>query len=197
MVDVKRIEPYLDGALDDIEIAELPNHSRGKVRDNYDLPDGRRIIAASDRLSAFDRILTTIPLKGQALTQIARFWFDATADLCPNHIEVYPDPNVAVCRRLTIMPVEIVVRGYLAGTTGTSILPPRVSKKLISACGTPVELPIANTCGATSPLRLKRIAGADGTTAPRRSTALDADFSVLLDEVRASAPSILTLAISS
>jgi len=123
MVDVKQIEPYLDGALGDIEIAGLPNHSRGKVRDNYDLPDGRRIIAASDRLSAFDRILTTIPLKGQALTQIARFWFDATADLCPNHIEVYPDPNVAVCRRLTIMPVEIVVRGYLTGTTNTSIWP--------------------------------------------------------------------------
>src|SRR5262249_46573004 len=104
MVDVTRIEPYLEQALGDIEIPGLPEPSRGKVRDNYDLPDGRRIIVASDRLSAFDQVLTTIPLKGQALTQIARFWFDATADLCPNHVEAYPDPNVAVCQRLTIMP---------------------------------------------------------------------------------------------
>ncbi|MCI0429098.1 MAG: phosphoribosylaminoimidazolesuccinocarboxamide synthase [Rhodospirillales bacterium] len=123
MVDPKKVAPYLDQALGDIAIAELPNHSKGKVRDSYDLPDGRRIIVASDRLSAFDRVLTTIPLKGQALTQIARFWFDATSDLCPNHIEAYPDPNVAVCKRLRIMPVEIVVRGYLTGTTNTSIWP--------------------------------------------------------------------------
>ncbi len=101
----------------------LPNHYRGKVRDNYDLPDGRRIIIASDRLSAFDRILAAIPHKGQVLTQTARYWFDQTADICPNHVLEYPDPNVVVGQRLTILPVEIVVRAYLAGTTGTSILP--------------------------------------------------------------------------
>ena len=109
-------------ALADATIPELPNHYRGKVRDNYDLPDGRRVIIASDRLSAFDRILAAIPLKGQVLTQTARYWFDATADICPNHVLEYPDPNVVIGRRLEILPVEIVVRGYLAGTTGTSIL---------------------------------------------------------------------------
>jgi phosphoribosylaminoimidazole-succinocarboxamide synthase len=114
---------YLDQVLADATIPELPNHYRGKVRDNYDLADGRRIIIATDRLSAFDRIITAIPLKGQALTQIARFWFDATADICPNHVLDYPDPNVLVCRRLAIMPVEIVVRDYLTGTTATSIWP--------------------------------------------------------------------------
>ena len=103
-------------------LPELPNHYRGKVRDNYDLPDGRRIIIASDRLSAFDRILAAIPFKGQVLTQTARYWFDATADICPNHVLDYPDPNVVIGRRLEILPVEIVVRAYLAGTTGTSIL---------------------------------------------------------------------------
>ncbi len=101
---------------------ELPNYYRGKVRDNYDLPDGRRIIISTDRLSAFDRILTCIPYKGQVLTQTARFWFDATRDICPNHVIDYPDANVVVGKRLDILPVEIVVRGYLAGTTGTSIL---------------------------------------------------------------------------
>lgn len=108
--------------LSEATIAELPKHYRGKVRDNYDLPDGRRIIIATDRLSAFDRALAVIPFKGQVLTQMARFWFEATADLCPNHVLDYPDPNVVVGRRLAILPVEIVVRDYLAGTTATSIL---------------------------------------------------------------------------
>jgi phosphoribosylaminoimidazole-succinocarboxamide synthase len=113
----------LNNVLADAPIEELPNHYRGKVRDNYDLPDGRRIIIATDRLSAFDRIITAIPCKGQVLTQLARFWFDATQDICPNHVIEYPDPNVVVCHRLDILPVEIVVRDYLTGTTGTSIWP--------------------------------------------------------------------------
>jgi phosphoribosylaminoimidazole-succinocarboxamide synthase len=123
MIEAARIDAHLDQVLADATIPELPNHYRGKVRDNYDLADGRRIIVASDRLSAFDRIIAGIPLKGQALTQIARFWFDATGDICPNHVIEYPDPNVLVCRRLSIMPVEIVVRDYLTGTTATSIWP--------------------------------------------------------------------------
>src|ERR1700747_1323922 len=101
-------------ALADATIPKLPNHYRGKGRDNYDLPPDRR--------SAFDRILAAIPHKGQVLTQTARFWFEATADICPNHVLHYPDPNVVVGRRLQILPIEIVVRGYLAGTTATSIL---------------------------------------------------------------------------
>ncbi|MDI7861890.1 phosphoribosylaminoimidazolesuccinocarboxamide synthase [Rhizobiaceae bacterium n13] len=108
--------------LSEAHFPELPNYYRGKVRENYDLPDGRRIIISTDRLSAFDRILTCIPYKGQVLTQTARYWFDATKDICPNHVLEYPDPNVVVGKRLDILPVEIVVRGYLAGTTGTSIL---------------------------------------------------------------------------
>ena len=109
-------------------IPELPNPYFGKVRDCYDLPadashpNGRRILIASDRISAFDRILAAIPYKGQILTQIARFWFDRTADIVPNHVLSYPDPNVVIGQRLTILPVEVVVRGYLAGTTSTSVL---------------------------------------------------------------------------
>ncbi len=103
-------------------IPELPNYYRGKVRENYDLPDGNRIIISTDRLSAFDRILTCIPYKGQVLTETAHYWFEETKDICPNHVVSYPDPNVVIGKRLDILPVEIVVRGYLAGTTGTSIL---------------------------------------------------------------------------
>ncbi|WP_133704685.1 phosphoribosylaminoimidazolesuccinocarboxamide synthase [Rhizobium sp. BK313] len=108
--------------LSEAHFPELPNYYRGKVRENYDLPDGSRIIISTDRLSAFDRILTCIPYKGQVLTQTARYWFEATKDICPNHVIAYPDPNVVVGKRLNILPVEVVVRGYLAGTTGTSIL---------------------------------------------------------------------------
>jgi phosphoribosylaminoimidazole-succinocarboxamide synthase len=116
------LKAHLHRVLGDATIPELPNHYSGKVRDNYDLPDGRRIIIATDRISAFDRILAVIPFKGQVLTQTARFWFEATGDICPNHVLEYPDPNVVVGRRLDILPVEVVVRDYLAGTTGTSIL---------------------------------------------------------------------------
>lgn len=122
MLDREALKAHAHRLLAEADIPELPNHYRGKVRDNYDLPDGRRIIIASDRLSAFDLILAAIPFKGQVLTQTARYWFEATADICPNHVIDYPDPNVVVGRRLDILPVEIVVRDYLAGTTGTSIL---------------------------------------------------------------------------
>ncbi|WJH41531.1 phosphoribosylaminoimidazolesuccinocarboxamide synthase [Aliirhizobium terrae] len=103
-------------------IPELPNYYGGKVRENYDLADGSRVIIATDRLSAFDIILTCIPDKGHVLTQTARYWFEQTKDICPNHVVAYPDPNVVIGKRLDILPVEIVVRGYLAGTTGTSLL---------------------------------------------------------------------------
>jgi len=121
MVDSALIARHLDRILDDATIPELPNHYRGKVRDNYDLPDGRRLIIATDRLSAFDRNIAAIPFKGEVLTQIARFWFDQTEEICPNHVIGYPDPNVLLCRHLDILPVEVVVRDYLAGTTATSV----------------------------------------------------------------------------
>ena len=121
-MDKAILRAHAHQVLADATLPELPNPYHGKVRDCYDLPDGRRVIIASDRISAFDRILAAIPFKGQVLTQTARFWFEKTADICPNHVLSYPDPNVVIGRRLQILPVEIVVRGYLAGTTGTSIL---------------------------------------------------------------------------
>ena len=121
-MDINALRARAHQILRDATIPELPNHYSGKVRDNYDLPGGRRILIATDRLSAFDRILCAVPFKGQVLTQTARFWFEHTADICPNHVLEYPDPNVVIGQHLTILPVEIVVRDYLAGTTGTSIL---------------------------------------------------------------------------
>jgi len=122
MISPSALAPYVHHTLSDAVIPELPGYYRGKVRENYDLRNGTRILIATDRMSAFDRNLAVIPLKGQVLTQIARFWFEVTQGICPNHVIEYPDPNVLVSKRLTMMPVEIVVRDYLAGTTSTSIL---------------------------------------------------------------------------
>lgn len=113
----------LENCLTDAEYSELPNFQRGKVRDSYDLPDGRRVMVATDRQSAFDIVLAAVPFKGQVLNETARFWFEKTGDICPNHVIDYPDPNVAVAQRLDMLPIEMVVRDYLTGSTETSIWP--------------------------------------------------------------------------
>ena len=112
-----------DACITDAFFPELPGHQTGKVRESYDLPDGRRVMVATDRQSAFDYVLAAVPFKGQVLTQTARFWFDATRDVCPNHVIEYVDPNVIVARRLDMLPVEMVVRDYITGSTETSIWP--------------------------------------------------------------------------
>ncbi|PJC37464.1 phosphoribosylaminoimidazolesuccinocarboxamide synthase [Candidatus Peregrinibacteria bacterium CG_4_9_14_0_2_um_filter_53_11] len=91
----------------------------GKVRDNYTRGD-ERILIVTDRLSAFDRIITTIPFKGQVLNQIAEFWFDQTKDIIGNHVISFPDPNVVLAHNCKPLPVEMVVRGYITGVTSTS-----------------------------------------------------------------------------
>ncbi len=89
---------------------------RGKVRDTYDLGDGRIVLVTTDRLSAFDHVLRqAIPLKGQVLNGVAAFFFERTADVAPNHVLAVPDPNVTVGVRCEPLPIEFVVRGYLAG----------------------------------------------------------------------------------
>lgn len=92
----------------------------GKVRDNYS-KNGQRVIIVTDRLSAFDKVITLIPFKGQVLNQMAKFWFDQTKDIAENHVLEFPDPNVVVAKECKAMPVEMVVRGYITGVTSTSI----------------------------------------------------------------------------
>jgi phosphoribosylaminoimidazole-succinocarboxamide synthase len=78
---------------------------------------------ATDRQSAFDHVLTAVPCKGQVLNQTAMFWFDQTQDICPNHVIEAPDPNIVFGQRLDMLPVEMVVRDYMTGSTDTSIWP--------------------------------------------------------------------------
>ena len=99
----------------------LPRYD-GKVRDCYiDKANGERIIVVTDRLSAFDAVVGTIPSKGQVLNQLAMFWFEKTKDIAPNHMLRVPDPNVMIARECVPLPVELVMRSYLTGVTSTSI----------------------------------------------------------------------------
>jgi phosphoribosylaminoimidazole-succinocarboxamide synthase len=99
----------------------LPRYD-GKVRDCYiDAERGERIIVVTDRLSAFDAVVGTIPFKGQVLNQLATFWFEHTKHIAPNHMVRVPDPNVMIARECVPLPVELVMRAYLTGVTSTSI----------------------------------------------------------------------------
>lgn len=93
----------------------------GKVRDVYHLGNDRLILIATDRLSAFDRVLTHIPGRGQILNQLSTWWFERTSDIASNHVIAVPDLNVMVVRQYPRIPIEMVVRGFLTGSTGTSI----------------------------------------------------------------------------
>lgn len=98
-----------------------PHKNSGKVRDWYDLPDGKRLIITTDRLSAFDRILAAVPYKGQVLNQLSAWWFENTKDIIPNHLVSLPDPNAAVVHIAEPFPVEVIVRGYITGVTSTAL----------------------------------------------------------------------------
>jgi phosphoribosylaminoimidazole-succinocarboxamide synthase len=117
--------------ISDIVIPELPLYKRGKVRDVYDLGD-RLLVVATDRISAFDFVLPSlIPNKGKILTQLSIFWFDFTSYICPNHVlttnvDEFPAPlpkykdildkRSMVVKKTKVLPIECVVRGYLAGS---------------------------------------------------------------------------------
>jgi len=99
----------------------LPGRGTGKVRDWYDLPDGKRLLVTTDRLSAFDRILARVPYKGQVLNQLTNWWFDQTADIISNHKVSVPDPNAVVAAVAEPFLVEVIVRGYITGVTTTAL----------------------------------------------------------------------------
>lgn len=108
-------ESRLPTSLQETNFNWLGERYEGKVRDSY-VRKGERVLIATDRLSAFDRIITTVPGKGQILTQLAKYWFDKCAGLVEHHVVAVPDPSVMVAREVSIIPIEVVVRGYLAGS---------------------------------------------------------------------------------
>ncbi len=100
----------------------LPGRRDGKVRVSYELPGGRRLFVTTDRLSAFDRVLAAVRYKGQVLNQLAVWWFAQTTHVVANHALSQPDPNALVAIDAQPLPVEVVVRGRLTGSTSTSLL---------------------------------------------------------------------------
>ena len=138
MISQEQIRSQLDNCLLEAKFDRWTNHyQKGKVRDIYLLGD-KRILITTDRQSAFDHVLGAIPLKGQVLNKTAKYWFDQTADIVPNQVLDVPDPNVTVARELDMLPVEIVVRRYLTGSTDTSVWT-NYNKGVRKFCG--VDLP--------------------------------------------------------
>lgn len=97
------------------DFPQLGERYEGKVRDSY-VSGEKRVLITTDRLSCFDVVLTAIPFKGQVLTQLAQYWFEKTSGIVRNHLISIPDPNVMVGRNCRVLPIEVVVRGYLAGS---------------------------------------------------------------------------------
>ena len=131
------IKQQLNYSLKETDFKDLGKLYRGKVRDNY-IKEDIRIIIATDRLSAFDRVITTIPFKGQLLNQVSSFWFDKTKNILKNHIIEIPDPNVSVVHQCQTIPVEMVVRAYITGSMWrdfvkgkptSGIIPPKGMRK--------------------------------------------------------------------
>lgn len=120
MLQSKTILKALPHVLKTIDLPELGKKHQGKVRDFYITPENR-IIITTDRQSAFDVVLANIPYKGAVLNQLAAYWFEKTKNIVPNHVIKVPDPNVLIAKNCKPILVEIVVRGYLTGSTTTSL----------------------------------------------------------------------------
>jgi len=119
MIGVAELEERMGAPLENAPFPAGVPHERGKVRD-WCWQEGQRILVTTDRISAFDRILGTIPCKGQVLNQLATFWLEKTRQIVPNALVEAPDPNIVVMRECRQLPLEFVVRGYLTGVTKTS-----------------------------------------------------------------------------
>ena len=118
--DPRLLRDQCDRTLERTDFRGLGSLEEGKVRDSY-VAGERRFIVVTDRVSCFDVVVGTLPFKGQVLNQLAAFWFERTRDLFPNHLIEVPDPVVSTVRECRPLPVEFVMRGYLTGSSPTSI----------------------------------------------------------------------------
>lgn len=103
-----------------LTVPGLKSKTRGKVRDIYDAGD-YLVLVTTDRQSAFDRVLASIPFKGQVLNETSLWWFNRTQHITPNAVILAPDENVTIAKKCSVFPVEFVVRGFVTGSTDTSL----------------------------------------------------------------------------
>lgn len=120
MISENRLRQELSRTVENTDFKGLGRKTRGKVRDIY-RHKGSMVMVATDRISAFDRVLGTIPFKGQVLNQLAAYWFNASRQVAPNHMAATPDPCVMVVEECEQLALEFVVRGYITGVTKTSL----------------------------------------------------------------------------
>ena len=120
MISDAQIIKAIPHVLKGIDIPELGEKHSGKVRDFYS-KDNKRILITTDRQSAFDINLGFVPYKGAVLNQLSQFWFEKTANIIQNHMISVPDSNVMIGKNCELIPIEMVVRGYITGSTNTSI----------------------------------------------------------------------------
>lgn len=137
MDKTEKIKNNLKNILTEINIPDLGEKKTGKVRDTF-FKDKQIILVTTDRQSAFDRVLAAIPFKGQVLNQTSAWWFEQTKDIIPNSVISHPDPNVVIQKKCQVFPFEVIVRGYLTGSTSTSAWT-NYAKGVRNLCGN--ELP--------------------------------------------------------
>ncbi|HYQ81561.1 MAG TPA: phosphoribosylaminoimidazolesuccinocarboxamide synthase, partial [Anaeromyxobacteraceae bacterium] len=115
MISDQSLRAQLAHTLRELDLPALGQLYRGKVRDNYSRGD-RIVMITTDRVSAFDHVLGTIPFKGEVLSRLTMFWFDKVKDIAPTHVVEAPDPNVMVVKKARPLPIEVVIRGYITGS---------------------------------------------------------------------------------
>jgi phosphoribosylaminoimidazole-succinocarboxamide synthase len=121
-MNIETIKEHLNDVVTETNLPNLGVKKVGKVRDVY-IGDKTITLVSTDRHTSFDRKIAEIPFKGEVLTQVSLFWFENTKDIIQNHILECPDPNAVVVKKCQVIPIEMVVRGYITGSTNTSIWP--------------------------------------------------------------------------
>ena len=114
-----RIKTELNNTLIETDLKALVKRT-GKVRDQYEF-DNQIVLITTDRQSAFDRVLASIPFKGQVLNLTSAWWFEQTKHIIDNQVLGIPDPNITLAKKCTVFPIEFVVRGFITGSTSTSL----------------------------------------------------------------------------
>ena len=164
MQDVLKAQlPY---TLKEADFPRLGQLYRGKVRDNYAKGD-RIVMITTDRLSAFDRVLTTVPFKGELLNRLTTFWFEKTKDVAQNHILDVPDPSVLVVRKLQPLAVEMVVRGYITGSLWRDYEAEGAPRPTASTCPKACAATRSSTGPSSRPAPRRRWASTTSPSRPR------------------------------
>ncbi|XP_026389150.1 phosphoribosylaminoimidazole-succinocarboxamide synthase, chloroplastic-like isoform X2 [Papaver somniferum] len=170
---VEAIQKSLSNCLSETNLHQtvpiLKSKIRGKVRDIYDSGD-YLVMVTTDRQSAFDRVLASIPFKGQVLNQTSLWWFDKTRHITPNAVVSSPDKNVTIAKRCSVFPVEFVVRGFVTGSTDTSLW-------------TVYKNGVRNYCGNALPEGMEKNEKLSANILTPTTKAVDHDVAVTPDEI--------------